>query len=288
MFVRFMFAAFAMALSVAATNGALADETIVVRPADPAHAFGFGAASKGGTGGRELAVTSLDDDPKSPQPGTLRWAIEQEGPRIVRFRVAGSIRLRAPLEIRRPFLTIDGYDAPGLGICLCDHTLSVKETHNIIVRHIRVRRGDVTVLERNKRERVKRPKNSADLDCIAADDSTNLLFDHISASWCTDEVFSIVGCRNVTVQWCILSEPLTNPALHPYGDNHAFCLNTSAIDPHRSPLPLRALRHARAAVRSQRRPSRRRHSPAFRSREQRHVRLPALRLALHDRHRKPA
>ena len=197
-------------------------------PADPAAAYGFGAATKGGSGGAELLVTSLDDDPKSPQPGTLRWAVERKGPRIIRFRAAGNLRLRTALEIHEPFLTIDGSDAPGFGVCLCDHSLQVKDTHDIIVRHIRVRRGDVTVLKRNRQETVKRPKNSGDLDCIAADDSHNLLFDHISASWCTDEVFSIVRCRNVTIQWCLLSEPLSNPALHPYGDNHAYCLNTSA------------------------------------------------------------
>ena len=175
-----------------------AEEAATASPADPARAYGFGAVAKGSVGGKELAVTSLDDDPKSPPPGTLRWAVEQGGPRTVRFRIADNIRLQAPLEVREAFLTIDGSNAPGLGICLCDHTLRVKDTHDVIVRHIRVRRGDVTVLERNKRERVKRPNNFSDLDCIAADDSSNLLFDTL-----------------------------------------------------RSPLPLRALRHARAAVRSQ-------------------------------------
>ena len=38
----------------------------------------------------------------------------------------------------------------------------------------------------------------------------------------------MVHCQNVTVQWCILAEPLSNPELHPYGDNHAFCFNSSA------------------------------------------------------------
>src|SRR5581483_11984416 len=43
-----------------------------------------------------------------------------------------------------------------------------------------------------------------------------------------DEIFGIVQCKNVTIQWCLLAEPLSNPAIHPYGDNHAFGLNLSA------------------------------------------------------------
>jgi hypothetical protein len=79
-----------------------------------------------------------------------------------------------------------------------------------------------------KEQGLERPRGSNDLDCISVNDAQNLLFDHVSASWSNDEVFGIVGGRNVTIQWCIISEPLSNPKLHPYGDNHAFGLNLSA------------------------------------------------------------
>ncbi|MBA4018955.1 MAG: hypothetical protein C0483_17440 [Pirellula sp.] len=105
-----------MAFIALAADRATAEKTATASPADPTRAYDFGAVAKGGVGGKKLAVTSLDDDPKSSQRGTLRWAVEQEGPRIVRFRVAGNIRLRAPLEIRNPFITIDGSDAPDFGI----------------------------------------------------------------------------------------------------------------------------------------------------------------------------
>src|SRR5580692_10863869 len=73
-------------------------------------AEGFGANARGGSGGQVLRVTRLDDDPKSPQPGSLRWAMLQQGPRIVHFAIAGNIRLKGPLTITEPCLTIDGFD----------------------------------------------------------------------------------------------------------------------------------------------------------------------------------
>lgn len=173
-------------------------------------------------------VTRLDDDVRKPQPGMFRWAVRQKGPRVVKFQVAGTIALKDTVSIREPFLTIDGQDAPGLGICLRGGSLEIEDTHDIIVRYIRVRLGDETTLRRNKAAKRKRPKGSAGLDCIEMRRSQDILVDHVSVSWSCDELFSVVYCRNVTVQWCLMAEPLSNPALHPYGDNHAFCFNASA------------------------------------------------------------
>ena len=254
---------------------------IMLRTAEAAvdsAAEGFGAAARGGTGGPVLSVTRLDDDPKHPQAGSLRWVVEQKGPRIVRFSIAGNIRLKGPLTITEPWLTLDGFDAPAGGICICDHSLIFRDTHDIIVRYLRVRRGDIDTLKMIQREGLKRPRGSNDLDCISVNDSSDLLFDHVSASWSNDEVFGIVGGRNVTIQWCIISEPLSNPKIHPYGDNHAFGLNLSAIHVELASFARGALRHARAAVRSQRRagPS---HESALRGDQQRPLRLPAFRVS---------
>ncbi|MBE2285752.1 MAG: hypothetical protein IAE77_19985 [Prosthecobacter sp.] len=191
-------------------------------------AAGFGAFAKGGKGGRVIEITRLDDDLDSPPEGTFRWAVTQKGPRIVKFRVAGTIQLQDAVEIREPFITIDGQDAPGMGVCIRGGSLEFKDTHDIIVRHIRVRLGDETTLRKNREKGLKRPKGSGGLDCIELKNCRDAIFDHISASWSCDELFSVVHCRNVTVQWCLLAEPLSNPAIHPYGDNHAFCFNSSA------------------------------------------------------------
>lgn len=191
-------------------------------------AEGFGASSRGGTGGQVLRVTSLDDNPDDPPPGTLRWAIEHPGPRIVRFDVAGNIRLKAALTVKEPFLTLDGSGAPGLGLCICDHSFECRNTHDVIVRHLRFRHGDVETLKAVEAAGLERPKGSRDLDCVSLDDSQNIIFDHCSLSWSCDEIFGIVRCRNVTIQWCLIAEPLANPRIHPYGDRHAYGLNCSA------------------------------------------------------------
>jgi hypothetical protein len=204
-----------------------------LRPADATEvafpgAEGFGAVSRGGRGGRMLTVTSLADDAKSPAEGTLRWAVQQKGPRIVKFGVAGTIALKSTLVVREPYLTIDGSDAPGDGICLRDHSLNFEKTHDIVVRYLRLRRGDVETLKAVKAAGLDRPKGSTGLDSVSMDDSKNLIFDHCSLSWSNDEVFGIVRCENVTIQWCLIAEPLANPHIHPYGDRHAFGLNLSA------------------------------------------------------------
>ncbi|TDU70996.1 pectate lyase [Prosthecobacter fusiformis] len=191
-------------------------------------ATGFGAYAQGGKGGHILEVTRLDDDVKSPQPGMLRWALTQKGPRIIKFRVGGTILLHDTLEVKEPFLTMNGQDAPGQGICIRGGTLDFEDTHDIILRYFRVRLGDETTQRRNKEQGVKRPKNSSGLDCISLTRCRDVIVDHVSTSWCCDELFSVVHCQGITVQWCLLAEPLTNPALHPYGDNHAFCFNSSA------------------------------------------------------------
>jgi len=77
------------------------------------HAFpeaeGFGANTVGGRGGRVLEVTNLDDG----GAGSLRDAVEASGPRIVVFRVDGTIVHHTPLKIEHPFITIAGQSAPG-------------------------------------------------------------------------------------------------------------------------------------------------------------------------------
>jgi len=191
-------------------------------------AAGFGAFARGGKGGKIIEVTRLDDDLKNPPEGSFRWAVLQKGPRIVKFRVAGTIELQDEVEIREPFITIDGGDAPGMGVCLRGGSLEFTDTHDIIVRNIRVRLGDETTKRKNREQNLKRPEHSNALDCIGLMRCHDAIIDHVSTSWSCDELFSVVHCQNVTVQWCILAEPLSNPELHPYGDNHAFCFNSSA------------------------------------------------------------
>ena len=65
-------------------------------------AEGFGAYAKGGRGGQVIYVTNLNDD----GPGSLRQAVEQEGPRTVVFGVSGTIELKERLNIENPYLRL--------------------------------------------------------------------------------------------------------------------------------------------------------------------------------------
>ena len=173
-------------------------------PAFPG-AEGFGADSLGGRGGKVYAVTTLEDyNPKSkkdpPIEGSLRWAVSQSGPRIIVFRIGGTIELKAGLVVTEPRLTIAGQTAPGDGICLKDFPLVVK-ADDVVVRHVRVRLGDAIEKEQ---------------DALSVYMCKNVILDHCSASWSVDETLSVTGegCRDVTVQWCFITESLDESAHH--------------------------------------------------------------------------
>ena len=178
-------------------------------PAFPG-AWGGGMFTTGGRGGRIIAVTNLANS----GPGTLRAAIDAQGPRIVVFRVAGIIRLEGNLDINHPNITIAGQSAPGDGICIANGSLNIN-TRNVIIRHLRVRRGN--------------PEGGQGSDNIGGNPEGQIIVDHCSASWGMDENLSLyrymrnvpagerekMPTMNVTVQWCISSDALD-------GKGHAF------------------------------------------------------------------
>ena len=158
-------------------------------------AEGCGKYSLGGRGGKEYVVTSLADDGSK---GTLRYAVEAEGPRIVTFAVSGDIHLTAPLNIRNPYLTILGQTAPGKGITLRDHNVFITADH-VIVRYLRMRLGSAAGVE---------------ADALGARHCRHLMIDHCSISWATDENASFYNLADATIQWCIISEALNSSVHH--------------------------------------------------------------------------
>ena len=158
-------------------------------------AEGCGKYSLGGRGGKEYVVTSLADDGSE---GTLRYAVEAEGPRIVTFAVSGDIHLTAPLNIRNPYLTILGQTAPGKGITIRDHNVFITADH-VIVRYLRMRLGTAAGVE---------------ADALGARHCRHLIIDHCSISWATDENASFYNLSDATIQWCIISEALNSSVHH--------------------------------------------------------------------------
>ena len=183
-------------------------------PAFPG-AEGFGAAAVGGRGGAVYFVTNLQDygENEPPIPGSLRAGIEMEGPRTIIFRTAGHIALERTLEIDEPFLTIAGQTAPGDGVALTHYGIDIAAPQ-VIVRYLRVRPGDVAGEEQ---------------DAINIR-SSDVILDHCSASWGTDETVSIIGdATNVTVQWSLIAESL-NESVHSKGAHGYGSLISTAGD----------------------------------------------------------
>lgn len=165
-------------------------------------AEGFGKYAVGGRGGKIIKVTNLNDSGN----GSLREAVEQKGVRTVVFTVSGNIELKSHLRINNDSITIAGQTAPGDGICLKDMPLSINAS-NVIVRYIRCRLGD---------------KYHEDNDALTggAYGLHDVIIDHVSASWSIDECLSLYKIRNLTVQWCIVAQSLTN-SIHTKGA-HGF------------------------------------------------------------------
>lgn len=179
-------------------------------PAFPG-AEGGGAFTPGGRGGKVYVVTSLADS----GAGTFREACEAVGARTVVFNVSGIIQLKMPISVRAPYITIAGQTAPGDGVCIAGESLLL-DTHDIIIRHMRFRRGATDVTRRD--------------DAVGGNVIGNVIIDHCSVSWGLDENISLyrhqfqannksklekMPAVNVTIQNTISSEGLDTY-------NHAF------------------------------------------------------------------
>ncbi len=184
--------------------------TVAVRGAQLAFpgAEGFGRFSLGGRGGQVKFVTNLKDS----GPGSLRAAVEADGPRIVVFQVSGTIELQSTLRVLNPRITIAGQTAPGDGICLRKFPLVVSADDSV-VRFLRVRLGD----EAGKL-----------MDGIDISNAENVIVDHCSVSWTLDEgVNTYHGSKNITIQWCLISEALHDSLLR---NGHGFAASLGGMN----------------------------------------------------------
>jgi hypothetical protein len=206
-------------------------------------AVGFGTNTKAGRDAANDAehiykVTTLDDSNISnPVVGSLRYGVEKViGPRVIVFEVSGVIELQKDLIIRpgsgsseHGFLTIAGQTAPFPGITLKNGGIRIL-SHDVLIQHIAVRPGKFTTnsagweLTSINNRRCIHPGGLA---------ANNIVVDHVSCSWSTDEMFtnwpddSDTGTlTNITFSNNILAYPIQdaghtdvngNPIFHGYG-----------------------------------------------------------------------
>lgn len=171
-----------------------------IRAEQPALAFngasGFGKYTTGGNEGKVLVVSSLADNSKDPQEGTLRWAVKQPYPRLVVFAVSGVIQLEKTLEIKEPHITIAGHTSPA-GIVVAGASTSI-EADQVIIRHMAFRPGHFL----------------QEGDALSARNHSDIIIDHCSLSWANDEVASFYNNTRFTLQNSIIAESLNNAGHH--------------------------------------------------------------------------
>lgn len=165
--------------------------TMTVTPGNQPALNGFGA-NDGGRGGAVYTVASYD---------ALKTCLAKNERRICKITI-GRLDVPATLEIRYPYLTLDGNGAvlqstlPNRGAVLL-----VYNTHDVILTNVQIhsRATDLT-----------RESPSCCIDGLAIVGSHHVLVDHVSVLWGVDENLSIARSQDITVQWSIIAEALRN------------------------------------------------------------------------------
>jgi len=156
-------------------------------------ATGFGRYTTGARGAANpqiYLVTNLNDS----GPGSFRDAVSQPG-RFVIFRVGGIVNLQSIVAVAAN-TTIAGQTAPGEGIVFLGPRVSFTGANNTIARYLRLRYGGT----------------SQNQDASGIANGANIILDHMTFTWGTDEVFSVnwdgngTSPDNITIQNSIIGQ----------------------------------------------------------------------------------
>lgn len=192
---------------------AVASDALIAFPG----AEGYGRFAKGGRGGDVYHVTNLDDSGE----GSLRDATKTKKadvPRTVVFDVGGTIVLKKELRVGGvKGLTLAGQTAPGGGIAVRDHGIQFNKCSDVIVRFMRFRLGDET-------------KTSEDVIGFGPekDGCTDVILDHVTATWGVDGIMDVYAADRFTMQWCLFGEAL-NDSTHHKKQPHAMLMSFRKI-----------------------------------------------------------
>lgn len=180
---------FFMICGLIITSGNLSAQTLAFP-----EATGFGRYTIGARGAANpeiYNVTNLNDS----GAGSFRDAVSKPG-RFVIFKVGGIINLASAIAVAAN-TTIAGQTATGEGVVLLGK-VSFSGSSNTIARYLRIRYGD----------------NTQGQDASGISNGANIILDHMTFTWGTDEVFSINwdskgnSPDNITLQNCIIGHGL--------------------------------------------------------------------------------
>lgn len=139
-------------------------------------------------------VTSLADS----GPGSLRYGVTRREPSLIVFRVSGVIFLETRLWINTPGTIIDGSTAPG-PVVLTNEMLYVR-ADNVVIRYITCAAN----------------RDDTEIDSLWVLLAKNVVIDHCSLYYGSDECMSVTKSDNVVVSNCIVANPL-NFGEHAFG-----------------------------------------------------------------------
>ncbi|GGC66015.1 pectate lyase [Haloferax sulfurifontis] len=182
----------------------------------PDHAGPDSASHFGPSDGFAEAAPWLDDDTPvivitEPTRRQLEKAVTVDGERLVVFETSGTIDLGVrDLSIPYDKCYIAGQTAPSPGVTLVKGRVNIGAS-DCVLQHVRVRLGDAGIEDATE---------DWALDTVnTADETTNNVIDHVSASWSVDECLSVgYETAETTVSNCLVAEALDD-SVHPKGEH---------------------------------------------------------------------